>query len=656
MTQLRFAAGQTGVAIALLALMLGFACAWLYRQQLQGRHPFLRWLLPILRGGTVAVLLLLLAMPEAVWREQEGEPGHVCFVVDASRSMAMTDRNMSPGRKLLSLWVRGKVPSNMIDHDMVRTILNLRLAASEIANRWRIRKNWHDLSASAMQLRRSMEDALTYIRRLNSLPRKTGLLDMEKGYVFQEVWFGVPGNKINDFKRSAKSRKKPDKLFKITSLSSVRNIADSYASRVRGYLVPPEEGDYVFLVYGDDETVFKLQLPQKQKAKLQTIASVPEFTGLEEWNRFDSQRSKSIHLKKDKPVYFELWHKEGGGSDYFGVGWILPDGSREFPIPAARLHTPDVIGNTTSPAEVYELGMNILHRFDKLHKSASTTQKNWNVLQEMLRWATRLQHILEAGIEEKALQIKRSGQPTILDAFRQFDRESRWTRLSEYLMNKRFPIMKKALQHNQVELYLLRENKVSLVRRWLGSDSIDPGSLLQSLPPPTGSYTNLKPAFTNDLLAGKRGTIILFSDGQHNRGELPLKDVTLLGRRGVQVHTVCFGAHKPVFDLAIRNVSMPYIIRGLTDLETQWELADTMPPGKKVTLRVDANGIELARKVIHTSGEGKRRIHWKIPIQPELLRNQLDRSSQRSRDRNIIAITMNFAVTRLPDDRQPANN
>src|SRR5208337_1474684 len=38
-----------------------------------------------------------------------------------------------------------------------------------------------------------------------------------------------------------------------------------------------------------------------------------------------------------KPYYFEVLHKQGGGEDHLAVDWMLPDGSRERPIPSTRL-------------------------------------------------------------------------------------------------------------------------------------------------------------------------------------------------------------------------------------------------------------------------------------------------------------------------------
>jgi hypothetical protein len=44
-----------------------------------------------------------------------------------------------------------------------------------------------------------------------------------------------------------------------------------------------------------------------------------------------------VVLTAGKRYYIEALHKEGGGSDHCSVGWTLPDGTDERPIPGKRL-------------------------------------------------------------------------------------------------------------------------------------------------------------------------------------------------------------------------------------------------------------------------------------------------------------------------------
>jgi hypothetical protein len=46
-------------------------------------------------------------------------------------------------------------------------------------------------------------------------------------------------------------------------------------------------------------------------------------------------------LEAGKRYAIEALHKEGGGNDNLAVGWQLPDGTQERPIPGNRLAPPE---------------------------------------------------------------------------------------------------------------------------------------------------------------------------------------------------------------------------------------------------------------------------------------------------------------------------
>lgn len=60
-------------------------------------------------------------------------------------------------------------------------------------------------------------------------------------------------------------------------------------------------------------------------------------TQAREWNKHSSQQSASIHLQAGKKYYIEALHKQGWGGDNLAVGWQLPNGTQERPIPGNRL-------------------------------------------------------------------------------------------------------------------------------------------------------------------------------------------------------------------------------------------------------------------------------------------------------------------------------
>jgi hypothetical protein len=67
-----------------------------------------------------------------------------------------------------------------------------------------------------------------------------------------------------------------------------------------------------------------------------------------EWEKYSSQRSQAIALQAGKKYYIEALHKDGDGADNLAVGWELPGGAMERPIPGARLSSFVPAGNVAS--------------------------------------------------------------------------------------------------------------------------------------------------------------------------------------------------------------------------------------------------------------------------------------------------------------------
>lgn len=113
---------------------------------------------------------------------------------------------------------------------------------------------------------------------------------------------------------------------------------DNYAVRMRGYLIPPETGTYVFSIAGDDNVTLRLS-SDDQTYNTQQIAYHTGYTGVREWNKYSTQRSQPIHLYAGSRYYVEAQMKEGGGQDHLAVGWNLPGqhGSQPQVIPGAYL-------------------------------------------------------------------------------------------------------------------------------------------------------------------------------------------------------------------------------------------------------------------------------------------------------------------------------
>ncbi|MBA2479580.1 MAG: hypothetical protein H0V44_02875 [Planctomycetes bacterium] len=114
------------------------------------------------------------------------------------------------------------------------------------------------------------------------------------------------------------------------------DFMDHFGARIRGYLIAPADGEYVFSLASDDNGEFWLGSDEKP-ASIRLLASVPGHTGDDQWDKYPSQTSQPVTLVKGRRYVIEALYTDGGGYDFLTVGWRLPDGRVQRPIPAACL-------------------------------------------------------------------------------------------------------------------------------------------------------------------------------------------------------------------------------------------------------------------------------------------------------------------------------
>lgn len=152
------------------------------------------------------------------------------------------------------------------------------------------------------------------------------------GSISREVWSNVPGASVSNIPLTTA----PTSTSSLTIFEEPSNSADNYGSRIRGYICPPTTGSYKFWIASDDNSELWLST-DAQPANKTKIASVTGYTGSREWTKYISQQSVSINLNAGQKYYIESLHKEGDRGDNLAVGWQLPNGTMERPIPGTRL-------------------------------------------------------------------------------------------------------------------------------------------------------------------------------------------------------------------------------------------------------------------------------------------------------------------------------
>ena len=156
------------------------------------------------------------------------------------------------------------------------------------------------------------------------------------GSLLREYWSNLAGATISDLTSSPLYPNSPSGSSNITLFQGPTNWANNYGTRVRGYIIAPETGNYVFTLTSDNAGVLYLS-PNAEPQFMQAICIVPGSTGETEYTKYPSQTSASIALVAGRYYYVELLQKEGSGSDHFAVRWQTPSNSTRTIIPGSAL-------------------------------------------------------------------------------------------------------------------------------------------------------------------------------------------------------------------------------------------------------------------------------------------------------------------------------
>jgi hypothetical protein len=155
------------------------------------------------------------------------------------------------------------------------------------------------------------------------------------GYLVWEMWAGIPGDALAELTGNPAFERKPSATGGADRFE-VGDLGSDYGCRLRGYVVPPATGPYTFWIASDDQSELWLSGDESPHRKVK-IAELRGAVGYGEWARDASQKSAPIPLVAGRRYYIEALQKEGGGSAFVQVGWQLPDGAQERPIPGKRL-------------------------------------------------------------------------------------------------------------------------------------------------------------------------------------------------------------------------------------------------------------------------------------------------------------------------------
>jgi putative heme-binding domain-containing protein len=161
--------------------------------------------------------------------------------------------------------------------------------------------------------------------------------DGSTGGLLREYWLEVPNS--GDIQSLTNHKDFPDKPSGsdlIKQFEGPVNWKEAFGSRIRGYLDAPQTGDYTFEMAADDYAELWLG-PGGNAAGKSRILKMDRWTPSQDWDRYPEQKSEPIRLEAGKRYYIEAIQYERAVDDCIAVGWTLPDGTVERPIPGNRL-------------------------------------------------------------------------------------------------------------------------------------------------------------------------------------------------------------------------------------------------------------------------------------------------------------------------------
>lgn len=144
------------------------------------------------------------------------------------------------------------------------------------------------------------------------------------GGALHSRWLGFDGG-LSAVKAKVTGNVTPDTagVLPVVETPQTNPDVNRYGQWIRGWILPPATGKFTFWIASDDGSELWLS-PTADPAAKQLIASANGFTSFREWTKYPSQTSLPISLTANKPVYFEAFHKEGGGGDHVSVAWTGP--------------------------------------------------------------------------------------------------------------------------------------------------------------------------------------------------------------------------------------------------------------------------------------------------------------------------------------------
>ncbi len=632
--------GDWSVWLGLPVALLGALTVWyFYRREVKQRTDILRWFLPLLRSTAVFFLILMLTGPVIHHRETIGQFARILLYVDASRSMSVGDSHMPAGRKLLAAARLGWMPEELLPQDLNDFELSLIEAQQSTASGVRYAPN------NPSALRTATDEALkaseTAFEKLKTLSPEmlTGLAP--RGSARLDYWENIRDGRIYILKRAKGFPEKPDGSLTVTMLEGRKNWKEKYGTKISGYLYPPASGRYTFFLIANDEAELYLSDDDNHE-KPQKVLSAKSDEPTYDWSSSKVERSSPIQLESGKRYYFEILTADRNGDDYMALGWQMPDGRMERPIPGNRVSPwqPELEKDADEEPVVYlDFKRSLLEplaqlrRMDPVADTAGYHQKLKAIDSNLSDWLARVRTAYEPWGQD----MVEARLPEAMKAISDFDSMNRWQRIESIMFSGGSPLLTQLAQDHNVELITVSGEDLESVWQAQAQKVIEVESLPESFERlPASPFTNLytpiqktisrsdsDPSNAEEEEKGKTEEVpeeqivgILFTDGRHNLGDSPKKIAEIAGGRNIPIYTVGIGSEQTFSDMAILSVDMPEKISIKDRATGVIRIKSGLTAGNTFKISLTTGGETAWTKTEKTSGEGLQEIKFSFPVEP----------------------------------------
>lgn len=272
-------------------------------------------------------------------------------------------------------------------------------------------------------------------------------------------------------------------------------------------------------------------------------------------------------------------------------------------------------------------------------------------------------------ILERQYKIRReeiSPSDSELDpATQELDEWTRWSRAEAMLLTSESALLPELAAEHRVDLMAICRTTDDDQPETLWKPRLPDDPFPETLDAigPNGTKTDLGTQidlYLKEVPRTQRLAVVLLSDGQHNKshgGDLltsPSHLAQLLGRRGVPIFPIGFGAESPPPDLAVLTVQAPESVFADDRIKGEIVVKDHMPAGQSMQIRVEVEGQRVWTDILTTNGSGARTVQFDFSVK-QLVENRIAGSVLQS-DAVSVPLPLEISIDPLEEEVREDNN